>query len=167
MIPKPEKDHNKTKGWRPIDLINCIGKLGENVVTNRLQESGLLHRYQFRPVKGRSATEAALRVVMKSQSCMARGGAVGWELWDVKGDFQSVREEDVVVQLKESEEDKKWTPWYRQLFSAREFEMECDSRVGEGADQYWGTPIRITSLASTISYLDSTNNYQNGACLGD
>jgi len=43
MIPKPGKDHYKTKGWRPINLINCIGKLGEKVVADRLQESGLLH----------------------------------------------------------------------------------------------------------------------------
>jgi len=43
MIPKPGKDHGKTKGWRPINLINCIGKLGDKVVADRLQESGLLH----------------------------------------------------------------------------------------------------------------------------
>ena len=31
MIPKPRKDHEKTKGWRPINLINCISKLGEKM----------------------------------------------------------------------------------------------------------------------------------------
>jgi len=36
MIPKPRKDHSKTKGWRPINLINCISKLGEKVVADRL-----------------------------------------------------------------------------------------------------------------------------------
>jgi len=80
MIPKLGKDHNKTKGWRPINLINCIGKLGEKVVANRLQESGLLHKHQFGLVKRRSATEAVLRVVTKAQRCMARGEAVGWGL---------------------------------------------------------------------------------------
>jgi len=77
MIPKPGKDYNKTKGWRPINLINCIGKLVEKVVANRLQESGLLHQHQFGSVKGRSVTEATLRVVTKAQRCMPRGGAVG------------------------------------------------------------------------------------------
>jgi len=77
MIPKPGKDHSKTKGWRPITLINCIGKLGEKVVADRLQESGLLHRHQFGSVKGRSATEAALRVVTRAQRYMAAEGAVG------------------------------------------------------------------------------------------
>jgi len=77
MIPKPGKDHNKTKGWQPINLINCISKLGEKVVANRLQESGLLHKHQFGSVKGRSVMEAALQVVTKAQRCMARGGVVG------------------------------------------------------------------------------------------
>jgi len=129
IIPKPGKDHNKTKGWRPINLINCIGKLGEKVVANRLQESGLLHSHQFGSVKRRSPTEAALRVVTKAQRCMARGGAVGWGLWDVKRGFQNVREEDVITELKKSEEGRKWIPWYREFFRAREFEMEWDGRV--------------------------------------
>ena len=42
MIPKLRMDHCKTKGWGPINVINCIGKLGEKVVADRLQESGLL-----------------------------------------------------------------------------------------------------------------------------
>jgi len=87
MIPKLGKDHNKTKGWRPKNLINCISKLGEKVVADRLQESSLLYRHQFGLVKGRLATEAALRVVTRAQRCMAAEGAVGWNFWDVKGGF--------------------------------------------------------------------------------
>jgi len=133
MIPKLVKDHSKTKGWRPINLINCIGKLGEKVVADRLQESGLLHRHQFGLVKGRSATEAALRVVTRAQRCMAAEGAVGWNFWDVKGGFQNVREEDVIRELEKSEEGKKWIPWVKEFFRAREFELEWDGKVrGKG-----------------------------------
>ena len=45
MILKAGKEHRKTKGWRPINLINCIGKSGEKFVADRLQEPGLLHRH--------------------------------------------------------------------------------------------------------------------------
>ena len=48
MIPKPRKDHEKTKEWRPINLINCIGKLWENVVADVLQGCSLLYKHQFR-----------------------------------------------------------------------------------------------------------------------
>jgi len=104
MIPKPGKDHKSTKGWRPINLINCIGKLEEKVVAERLQEARLFHRYQFGSGKGRSAVEAALRVITRAQRCMGSRGAVGWAFWDVKGGFQSAREEDVLRQLEKSEE---------------------------------------------------------------
>ena len=31
FTPKPNQDHRAAKGWRPINLINCIGKLAEKV----------------------------------------------------------------------------------------------------------------------------------------
>ena len=36
IIPKLGKDHEKTKEWRLINLINCISKLGEKVVADVL-----------------------------------------------------------------------------------------------------------------------------------
>jgi len=103
------------------------------VVADRLQESGLLYRHQFGSVKGRSATEAALRVVTRAQRCMAAEGAVGWNFWDVKGGFQNVREEDVIRELEKSEEGKQWIPWVKEFFRAREFELEWDGKVrGKG-----------------------------------
>ena len=80
-------------------MINCIGKLGEKVVADMLQSCGLLYKHQFRSVKGRSATEAALRTITRAQWCLAKGGAVGWGFWNMKGGFQNVREEDVIREL--------------------------------------------------------------------
>ena len=108
MIPKPGKDHEKTKGWRPINLINCIGKLGEKVVVEVLQGCGLLHRHQFELMKDRSATEAALRTGTRAQRYLAKEVAVGWGCWDVKGGFQNVREEDVIRELEKLEEGRNW-----------------------------------------------------------
>jgi len=145
MIPKPEKDHIKTKGWRPINLINCIGKLGEKMVADKLQELGLLYRYQFGSVKGRSATEAALRVVTRAQRYMAAEGVVGWNFWDVKGGFQNVREEDMIRELEKSQEGKKWIPWVKEFFRVRKFELEWDGKVqGKGKTNIWalqGSPL--------------------------
>ena len=47
FIPKPNKDYKVVKGWRPINLINCIGKLAEKVVADEFQEAGLFHRGQY------------------------------------------------------------------------------------------------------------------------
>jgi len=51
----------------------------------------------------------------------------------VKGGFQNVREEDVIRELEKSEEGKKWIPWVKEFFRAREFELEWDGKVrGKG-----------------------------------
>ena len=67
FIPKPGKDHTQLKSWRSITLINCIGKLGEKVVADKLQEAGLLHGLQFGSVKNRSAIDTVFREVTRVQ----------------------------------------------------------------------------------------------------
>ena len=87
--------------------MNCIGKLREKVVADVLQGCGLLHKHQFGSVRGRSATEAALRTVISVQRCLEKGGSVGWGFWDVKGGIQNVREEDIISELEKSEAGKR------------------------------------------------------------
>ena len=87
LIPKPERDLTKTKSWRPINLINCIGELGEKVVADELQEAGPLHGGQFGRVKGRSVLEAVFKAVTKARRCMGSGGRVAWGFWSVSGGF--------------------------------------------------------------------------------
>ena len=54
LIPKPGRDLMQSKNWRPLNLINCIGKLGEKVVADRVQEEGssILHHQQYGSVRG-------------------------------------------------------------------------------------------------------------------
>ena len=87
LIPKPERDLTKTKSWRPINLINCIGKLGEKAVADELQEAVLLHGGQFGRVKGRSALEGVFKAVRKARRCMGSGGRVAWGFWSDSGGF--------------------------------------------------------------------------------
>lgn len=41
FIPKPTKDHRAAKGWHPV---NCIRKLVEKVIANKLQMAVLFHK---------------------------------------------------------------------------------------------------------------------------
>ena len=54
---------------------------------------------------------------------------MGWAFWDVKGGFQNAREEDMVKQLEKSEEGRKWIPYVRNFFRAREFDIEWDGKT--------------------------------------
>jgi len=56
IIPNPGKDHTSIKGLRPIVLRNTNSKLGEKVITDRLQKAREgFHELQYGTRKGRSA----------------------------------------------------------------------------------------------------------------
>jgi len=71
---------------------------------------------------------------------MAAEGAVAWNIWDVKGGFQNVREEDVIRELEKSEEGKKCIPCVKQFFQAREFELKWDGKVRRKGKTNIGAP---------------------------
>ena len=65
IIPKPNKpDYTIPKAYRPIALLNTLGKLLTKILANRLQhdaaEHGILHRDQFGGVQGHSTIDAGL-----------------------------------------------------------------------------------------------------------
>ena len=97
LIPKPERDLTQTRNWRPLNLINCIGKVGEKVVAGRIQEEGssILHHQQYSSVRGRSDVDVLYKSVVKARQCLENGGSVGWAFWDVKAGFQNVRSAEV------------------------------------------------------------------------
>ena len=128
LISKPGRDMSRTKSWRPINLINCIGKLGEKVVADALQDAGLLHGKKFGGVKSRSAVEVVFRVVVKARRCMAKGGEVAWGFWDVKGGFQNVVRGEVLSRMRESEEGVRWTRWVHEFMGERSFLVSWDGK---------------------------------------
>ncbi|KAF8622873.1 hypothetical protein AX15_006683 [Amanita polypyramis BW_CC] len=65
VIPKLKRDdYSKPKNFRPIALLDCIGKLLSKVLATRLQDEALkhdlLHPLQFGGIKQRSTTDAGL-----------------------------------------------------------------------------------------------------------
>ena len=76
FILKPDKDHQAAKGWRPINVINYIGKLVDKVVADELQKPRLLHKDQYGDIKGRLVLEAMMPELTRTQRALARGGQV-------------------------------------------------------------------------------------------
>ena len=98
FIPKPGRDLTLAKNWRPLNLINCVGKWGEKIVADRIQDfrGDLFHHLQFGSVKGRSAVDVLSRSVVKATRCIDEGGDVGWGFGEVKGGFQKVMVKEVL-----------------------------------------------------------------------
>ena len=74
MIPKPGWDLTLTKNWRPINLINCVGKIGEKVVVDCLQEIPCFHEGQYGGQKHRTVTEVVALAVTQVQRVVRAGG---------------------------------------------------------------------------------------------
>ena len=131
LIPKPGRDLRQTRNWRPLNLINCIGKLGEQVVADRIQEEGssILHHQQYGSVRGRSAVDVLYKSVVKARQSLKGGGSVGWAFWDVKGGFQNVRSAEVLARMERCTPLRCWLPWLERFMSQREFEVAWDGGV--------------------------------------
>ena len=112
LIPKPGRDLIQTKNWRPPNLINCIGKLGEKVVADRIQEEGssILHYWQYGYVRRRSAVDVLYKSVVKTTQYLKDGGSVGWAFCDVKGGFQNVWSVKVIARLEGCGPLQCWLP---------------------------------------------------------
>ena len=136
LILKPGQDLTQTKNWSLLNLINCIGRIGEKVVANRIQVEGrsLLHHQKYGSVRGRSAVDVLYKSVVKARQCMDGGVSVGWSFWDVKGGFQNVGSAEVLARMEGCGPLRCWLPWLQRFMSPREFEVAWDGSVrGRGA----------------------------------
>ena len=146
LIPKPGRDPMQTKNWRLLHLINCIGKLGEKVVADRIQEEGssILHHQQYGSVRGRTAVDVLSKLVVKARQSLEGGDSVGWEFWDVKGGFQNVRSAQVLVRMEGCGPLQCWLSWLERSMSLREFEVAWDGGVRGRGEAAKGVPQGFT-----------------------
>ena len=78
FISKFMRDLSVAKNWRPLNLINCVGKLVEEVVVDRIQDFGgeIFHCLQYGCVRGWSAVDVLYRSVRGRASVLK--GEVAW-----------------------------------------------------------------------------------------
>ena len=146
IIPKPGSDLTLTKNWRLINLINCVGKIGEKVVADCLQEVPCFHDGQYGGRKHRTVMEVVALAVTKAQRAVRMGGRAEWRFWDVKGGFQDVRWEPVMERLSDHPEGRRWLPWLTNVFGRRDFEV-----VWDGTSKGWGRTSNGVPQGSPLS----------------
>ena len=99
MIPKTGKDLSKAKGWRPIVLINCLIKLMDKVVANKLQNLLVFHHGQYGFRKGKSAMNMVIQATTEAQLEKAKGKSCIWALGDIKLAFNYTWKENLLDKL--------------------------------------------------------------------
>ena len=95
IIPKPDKtDYTLPKAYHPISLLECMSKLLEKVVANRIQHDitalDLVPTNQFSGRQHSSCTDTGLTLLHNIQTTHAAGLKCAILLFDIQGFFDNV-----------------------------------------------------------------------------
>ena len=162
-VPKPEKpDYSAPKAYRPVSLMECVGKLLEKVITKRITDDialypDILPNNQFGSRPQHCTTDAALTLVHRIQATRKTGFHAALILFDISGFFNHIdasRARDILF--------KKGFPpnmvdWIFSFLTNRSSSMRVDSidinpfTVPDGTPQ--GSPLSPILSALYTSFL--------------
>lgn len=102
-IPKPHKNGREIQNYRPISLLNSVGKIFEKMVLNRItkfaDDNNLFNPNQFGFRNGHSTTHQALRVTNHIRENKLNRRSTGLVLLDVEKAFDSVWHSALIYKL--------------------------------------------------------------------
>ncbi|KAJ6439060.1 reverse transcriptase [Purpureocillium lavendulum] len=106
MIEKPGKrDLSKTRAWRPISLLSCLGKGLERLIARRLAWAsiryGILHPQQIGALPKRSAVDLVTALVHDIETALAHGQVATLITMDVQGAFDTVMRNRLILRLRQ------------------------------------------------------------------
>ena len=87
----------------------------------------------------------------RAQRYQLREGSMSWGFWDVKGGFKNMIGSQVDEYISKTEFGRRWKPWKKNFFRARQFTISWDGTVrGNGR-----TNIRVPqgSPLSSVVFL--------------
>ncbi|KAF8689725.1 hypothetical protein AX14_003194 [Amanita brunnescens Koide BX004] len=145
IIPKPNKpDYTIPKAYRPIALLNTMGKLLTKILANRLQhdaaEHGLLHRDQFGGIKKHSTIDAGLALMDFISEHRERGWHTSVCAIDVAQFFPSLSHNVMTRILERLGFSHTIVTLIKSYFSERVTSYKWDSATSHKYDFSLGTP---------------------------
>ncbi|KAF8690259.1 hypothetical protein AX14_003041 [Amanita brunnescens Koide BX004] len=145
IIPKPNKpDYSVPKAYRPIALLNTLGKLLTKILANRLQhdaaEFGLLHRDQFGGIQKHSTIDAGLSLVDFISEHRERGWHTSVCAIDVAQFFPSLSHDVMIKILERLGFSQTLVTLIKSYFTGRVTSYKWDSATSRKYDFSLGTP---------------------------
>ncbi|KAF8692346.1 hypothetical protein AX14_002571 [Amanita brunnescens Koide BX004] len=145
IIPKPNKpDYSVPKAYRPIALLNTLGKLLTKILANRLQhdaaEFGLLHRDQFGGIQKHSTIDAGLSLVDFISEHRERGWHTSVCAIDVAQYFPSLSHGVMTRILERLGFSPTLVTLIKSYFTGRGTSYKWDSAISQKYEFSLGTP---------------------------
>lgn len=156
VLRKPGKDdYTQPKSYRPIALLNTLGKVLEAIIANRL--AYLADVYQLLPRRhtgGRklASTEHAIHVLLQRiYKAWSEGKVATLLLLDVSGAYDNVSRERLLHNLRKRRVDEKIVKWVASFLSGRSTTLKLPEYTAPSVRIETGIPQG--SPASPILYL--------------
>jgi len=157
VIPKPNKpSYDKPKAFRPIVLLNTLGKLVEKVIAERLQfivaSNDFIHPSQLGSLKFKSTSDAGVVLTHIIHSGWTKGRTTSILAFDISQFFPSLNHQLLVLILEKIELDSKVTNFFANYLIQRSTKyqwndlssppFEVNVGVGQGS--------ALSSILSTL-----------------
>ena len=145
VLPKPNKtaaQKQRANAWRPISLLNCMGKIMEAIVGQRLadvaERHGLLPPEQFGNRPARS-TELAIKFVTNAvHTAWAWRSKASLLQLDLKGAFDTVHHGALIAELEKAGFPPSLLKWLLSFLSGRIADLTFD-----GASKTFDVPCGV------------------------
>ena len=145
IIKKAGKsDYSAPKAYRPILLLNCIGKISEKIMATRLahmaEKYNLQDHLQIGGRPRRSAVDAAMYLATLIDEGNKKGITLSTLCIDVEGAFDNVFKERLLHTMKSMKLDQKTTRWVETFLSERMASLSFDKDSEEMSPINTGIP---------------------------
>jgi Reverse transcriptase (RNA-dependent DNA polymerase)/Endonuclease-reverse transcriptase len=134
-VPKPNRaDYSLAKNFRPISLLECMGKLVEKLIARLLYREIINHDLiptnQFGGRMASSTLDAGLTLLHDIQIAHAAGLRTGLLLFDIQGFFDNVNRDRLVQVLADLGFSQELVSWTRSFLAERTVRLKfngcCD-----------------------------------------
>jgi Reverse transcriptase (RNA-dependent DNA polymerase) len=157
VIPKPGRaDYTLAKNFRPISLLECLGKLLEKVVAKLIYKDMTKHLLvptsQFGGRNTSSTLDAGLTLLHNIQSAHQAGLRTGILLFDIQGYFDHINHDRLVKIFADLGFVLELVRWCKSFLTDRTVKLRFNGKTSDPFDFDTGTPqgSPVSPVLSTI-----------------
>jgi hypothetical protein len=156
VIPKPNRaDYTLAKNFRPISLLECLGKLLEKVVAKLIYSDmakyALVPTTQFGGRNASSTLDAGLTLLHDIEAAHRSKLRAGLLLFDIQGYFDHINHDRLVQIFTNLGFAPELVRWCRSFLKDRTVKLRFNGETSDAFDFTVGTP-----QGSPVSYPQST-----------
>jgi retron-type reverse transcriptase len=170
VIPKPNKaDYTLAKNFRPISLLECLGKLLEKIVAKLIYKDmdnfSLVPTTQFGGRNASSTIDAGLTLLHNIQCAHQAGLHAGLLLFDIQGFFDNINHDRLVQTLTDLGFAPELVSCCRSFLNNRSVRLRFNGKTLEPFDFELGTPqgspvSPVLSIIYTSPFYIRCDNWQ-------